>query len=123
MWTKRIVFTILLSLGFALPACASPSTQPAPPAPVTAIPPTNDMSRNPAELPGPSRGQLLYENHCSSCHESVIRIRTRQHTKSLSELQTQVSYWAEYLKLNWGIDDVRQVTAHLNNHYYKFKAH
>ena len=123
MWTKYMVFATLLTLGFIFPAWASPSTQTVPPAQEMGTPPMNEPWLKPVTPPLPPRGQLLYENHCMSCHESVIRIRTRQHTKSLSELQAQVLRWAEYLKLSWDKEDIKEVTTHLNNHYYKFKAH
>jgi hypothetical protein len=116
-----MVFAVLLSLGFFLPASASPPTQPVPPAQKTEIPLVNEPWQNPVTPPVPLRGQLLYENHCTSCHESVTRIRTRQNTKSLSELQAQVLHWAEYLKLSWDKEDIKEVITHLNNQYYKFE--
>ncbi len=82
----------------------------------------NEPGQNPVTPPVPPRGQLLYENHCTSCHESVIRIRTRQNTKSLSELQAQVLRWAEYLKLSWDKEDIKEVITHLNDQYYKFES-
>ena len=123
MRTKSMVFAALLTLDFALPVCASPSTQPAPLPQKMEMQPTNDAPRIPVTMPEASRGQLLYENHCMSCHESVSRIRTLQHVTSLSELHAQVLRWAEYLKLSWDKGDIREVTAHLNNHYYKFQPH
>jgi len=117
-----MVYAALLSLGFALPAWASPRTQPVPPAQEMETPPMNEPWQKPATPPVPPRGQLLYENHCMSCHESVIHIRIRQHTKSLPELQAQVLHWSEYLQLRWGKEDVREVATYLNKQYYKFES-
>ena len=121
MRTKRIVFAALLSLGFVLPAGASPRTLPVPPVQEMETPPVSEPRQKPVTPPLPPRGQLLYENHCMSCHESVVHIRTRQHTKSLPELQAQVLQWADYLQLRWGKEEVEDVASHLNSQYYKFE--
>jgi hypothetical protein len=122
MRTKNTVYAALLALGFVLPTWADPRAQPVPPAQERETPPINEPRQEPVTPPLPPRGQLLYENHCMSCHESVIHIRTRQHTRSLPELQAQVLHWAEYLKLNWDREDVREVAAHLDTRYYKFES-
>lgn len=122
MRTKAIVFTGLLSLGLNLQAWASPRTDAVPAAQEVASPTLNEPRQKPIMLPVPPRGQLLYENHCMSCHESVVHIRTRQQAKSLPELQARVIHWAAYLKLRWGTQEVEDVVRHLNNQYYKFES-
>lgn len=122
MQTKNMVYAALLLLGFVLPAWASPRAQPVPPAQEMETPPGNEPWQKPVMPPVPPRGQLLYENHCMSCHESVIHIRIRQHTKSLQELQAQVLHWAGYLRLRWSKEDVKEVVTHLNSQYYKFES-
>lgn len=126
MRTKNLVYAALLSLGFVLPAWASPNTQPVPPArEVGASPgslPMHEPGKKPVSPPVSPRGQMLYENHCMACHESVIHIRTKQRTQSLLALQGQVQYWAAYLQLSWGKEEINDVATHLNNRYYKFKS-
>jgi hypothetical protein len=117
-----MVYAALLSLGFVLPALASPRTQPVPPAQEMETSPMKEPRQTPVMPPVPPRGQLLYENHCMSCHESVVHIRTRQHAKSLSELQARVQHWAAYLQLRWSKEDVEVVVTHLNRQYYKFES-
>ena len=122
MRTNAIVYAVLLSLGFILPAWASSHTQGISPAEETVAPSLNEPRPKPVTPPVPPRGQLLYENHCMSCHESVVHIRTRQETKSLPELQAKVLHWAAYLRLNWGKQEVDDVVRHLNNAYYTFES-
>ena len=122
MRTKAIVFTMLLWLGISPPAWASPRTEAMPPAQEVASPSLNEPRQKPIMPPVPPRGQLLYENHCMSCHESVVHIRTQQQAKSLPELHARVLNWAAYLKLRWGTQEVEDVVRHLNNQYYKFES-
>lgn len=122
MRIRIIVSAALLSLGFVFPAGASPRTLPVPPAPEMATPPMNEPRQKPVMPLAPPRGQLLYENHCMACHESVVHIRTRQHAQSLQELRARVLHWAEYLQLRWGKEEVEDVVSHLNSQYYKFES-
>jgi hypothetical protein len=64
------------------------------------------------------RGQLLYENHCMGCHESVVHVRERRHTKTLPELRAEINRWAKELKLGWGSEEVGDVLDYLNARYY-----
>ena len=65
-------------------------------------------------------GQLLYENHCSTCHTSVVHERTNLKVKSIIDLSKFVIRWQHYLKLDWTYDEVRLVTGYLNDRYYHF---
>jgi cytochrome c5 len=121
MRTRIIVHAALLSLGLALPAWASPRILPPPPAPDMEMPLKNESRQKPVMPPAPPRGQMLYENHCMSCHESVVHIRTQKDVKSLPQLRTKVLNWADYLKLRWGKEEVEDVVIHLNSQYYKFE--
>lgn len=119
MQTKVIVYAALLSLGFIIPAGATPHTRPVSPAQEKEAPRMNEPRHTP---PVPPRGQMLYENHCMSCHESVVHIRGNQRTRSLAELRGRVSHWASALHLRWGKEEVEEVVTHLNDHYYKFES-
>jgi len=115
-----MISAVLLSLGLVLPVWASSQSEPAG---LEREPPVlNVLRQKPVTPPVPQRGQLLYENHCMSCHESVVHIRTTKHTRSLQELRARVLHWAEYLKLHWGREDVEDVVSHLNSQYYKFES-
>ena len=66
------------------------------------------------------RGKMLYENHCMSCHESVLHIREDRRAKALGEIYWQTTRWAVTQQLEWRYDDVRDVAQYLNNQFYKF---
>ena len=121
MQTKNLCF-ILLVLGFALPALGSPGTLSEPASPEPAPSEINETRQKPLSPPTSPRGQLLYENHCMSCHESVVHIRTTKQTRSLQELRTRVVRWAEYQKLRWGKEEIDEVVKYLDTRYYKFGA-
>jgi hypothetical protein len=84
--------------------------------------PLMDESRQkPVMPPLPPRGQLLYENHCMACHESIVHIRLRQQALSLPKLRARVLHWATYLQLRWGKEEIEDVVGYLNRQYYKFE--
>ncbi|MHB1084675.1 MAG: hypothetical protein ACYCZA_07530 [Thiobacillus sp.] len=122
MQAKILVCAALLSPGFVIPVWASPRTLPVPPVQVLDAPAINAPRHKPVTLPLPPRGQMLYENHCMSCHESIVHVRGNHHTQSLEALRGWVSHWARYLRLDWGQEEVEEVVIHLNNHYYKLES-
>jgi hypothetical protein len=115
---------VLLTLSLALPAAqglalALPEAdKPGPPGQVMA--PTSEATR-PDRLPVPpgSRGQMLYENHCMGCHESVLFIRERRDVKTLPDLRKEVSRWAAEAKAPWWDMEIDEVTSYLNRTYYR----
>jgi len=72
----------------------------------------------PAGAASSERGQLLYENHCMGCHESVVHVRERRSAKTLAELRGEIARWAEELKLEWRADEIDDVRDYLNSRYY-----
>ena len=66
-----------------------------------------------------SRGQLLYEDHCQSCHTSIVHVRETHKARTLKDLEKWVRHWSDELKLPWGADEVRDVVDYLNVRYYK----
>ena len=66
------------------------------------------------------RGKLLYENHCMSCHESVLHIRENRRARALGEVYWQTTRWAVTERLEWRYEEVRDVAQYLNNEFYKF---
>lgn len=67
-----------------------------------------------------ARGELLYENHCTSCHASIVHIRENRKAKSLAELRDWVGRWSAELKLNWSNEEVEAVAEYLASRFYKF---
>ena len=67
------------------------------------------------------RGQQLYENHCTQCHESQVHIREQRKAKTLTDVRWQVARWQEVLKLPWMAAEVDDVQAYLNAEYYHYE--
>lgn len=98
---------------------------PAAPAEQRPTPEVRLPAQRPAAPPKPSaetvsRGQLLHENHCTTCHESVVHIRSDRRAKSLKALEGWVAHWASEQKLGWGPEEIGDVVEYLNRRYYKF---
>lgn len=83
-------------------------------------PPKNPEAKLPADSKK-SRGQLLYENHCTRCHESVVHIREQRKAASLNELYKWTIKWSAAEKLTWTGDETRDVVDYLNREYYKLQ--
>jgi len=71
--------------------------------------------------PAPSRGQLLYENHCTSCHDSVVHVRANRRAKSSADVAYWVQRWSFDTGLGWKADEIDAVTQYLMRRYYKFE--
>lgn len=67
-----------------------------------------------------SRGQLLYQNHCTVCHESNVHIRNKRKARTLTDITMWVSKWSEHRDLRWTTDEIKAVRDYLNQTYYKF---
>ena len=67
-----------------------------------------------------SRGQMLYENHCTSCHESMVYIRAKRKATNYKEVGNWVNQRADWLNLNWSDLEKQDVLQYLNERYYKY---
>lgn len=112
------VFPLLLSLPVS---AAKLIYAPPPPAMPDVQLEDDGTPKKPVLNEAPSRGQLLYENHCMACHESVSQIRTRQLVKSQAALREAVARWAVNANLPWSKEEIEEVTRYLGNRYYKFE--
>lgn len=67
------------------------------------------------------RGQALYENHCSSCHDPWVHVEGEaRHVVTLADLRARVAAWSVHSGLNWSEEDVNDVTDFLNRRFYRF---
>jgi mono/diheme cytochrome c family protein len=73
----------------------------------------------PAHAVDLARGRLLYENHCTGCHESRVHIRERHKARSADDVLGWVERWRTDLKLGWGAAEVADVAAYLDTKFYK----
>lgn len=68
-----------------------------------------------------ARGELLYENHCTVCHTSVVHVREHHKAKSREELQTWIRRWQKELALDWQAREIDDVAEFLNQRYYRLE--
>ncbi len=70
--------------------------------------------------PAPSRGELLYANHCVGCHNQKMHWRDQRQATDWDSLKALVAAWQAREKLAWTDDDVQEVARHLNETIYRF---
>ena len=68
----------------------------------------------------PNRGELLFENHCLSCHESVVYVRDTRKAKNIADIRGWVVRLSEHLNLDWRTDEVNDVVDYVNQRFYQF---
>lgn len=73
-----------------------------------------------AAAQAPEPGEMLYENHCTACHESTVHVRGRTRVTSLRDIEDYVQRWSGYLKLDWGASERDAVRDYLNQSFYGF---
>jgi len=67
------------------------------------------------------RGQALYENHCTACHDPQAHVAGEtRHVATLADLHARVAAWSVHSGLNWAPEDVDDVTDYLNRRFYRF---
>lgn len=67
-----------------------------------------------------SRGRILYENHCASCHDKRLHERDQRLPENLGELQREVDRWQRNQGLHWGREEIADVVDYLNARQYRF---
>ena len=120
MMTLRLILVLMFTLAFlpAKSAVAPEEQQTVPAAPLPTEKP-KDLQPSPAVVG--SRGRMLYENHCTRCHTSVVHVRERRKASTPAEVEAWVRRWSGELKLGWGDDEVRAVSRYWGGRYYKFQ--
>jgi mono/diheme cytochrome c family protein len=71
-----------------------------------------------AQVPG--QGEMLYQNHCTACHESTVHVRERTRVGSLADIEAYVQRWSSYLELGWSAAERDAVRDYLNQSFYGF---
>jgi len=66
------------------------------------------------------RGEALYENHCTSCHETLVHTREGGRVTTRSELRKRVAAWSIHSGLGWSAEEVDDVTGFLTRRFYRF---
>jgi hypothetical protein len=65
-------------------------------------------------------GKGLVDEHCYSCHGDEVYTRADRKVNSLEALQKQVQRCELALGLRWFDDQIDDVTAYLNQSFYRF---
>lgn len=73
-----------------------------------------------AQPDAPSRGRLLYDNHCVACHSTQMHWRDQRIVVDVASLRAQVQRWQAREQLGWNDTDVDDVVRHLNDSIYRF---
>ena len=71
-------------------------------------------------MPDPQRGRMLYETQCNGCHEAHLHMGDAPRAKSWQAVREQVERWAKAGRTAWTEDEYRDVTAWLNEAYYRY---
>lgn len=70
----------------------------------------------------PANGQNLFTNsNCNQCHGTDVYTRKDRKVNSIASLEAQVRRCDSNLNTNWFDDEIHDVTAYLNQQFYKFK--
>ncbi|HTS52249.1 MAG TPA: cytochrome c [Burkholderiales bacterium] len=70
----------------------------------------------PADL---ERGQVLYDNHCRMCHDSIAFKREGKIARNYEEVRAQVIRWQANTSLQWSAEDIENVASYVARTYYK----
>ena len=75
----------------------------------------------PASAENFARGQELYGHHCGGgCHDiSTAPFKDRK-VKTLAELSSRIANWAAHTGMEWGKDEIDDVSYYLNTSFYHF---
>lgn len=69
---------------------------------------------------GFDRGRALYETRCVACHDRSVHRRESRLATDFAALRRQVERWNESAGGEWRTEEIDQVTAYLNERYYRF---
>jgi mono/diheme cytochrome c family protein len=65
------------------------------------------------------RGKMLYETHCTACHERSVHRRESRVAKDFPELRSRVEQWGTNTSARFRPDEIDAVAAYLNRLYYR----
>ena len=72
------------------------------------------MNVSNAQAPDAARGQMLYENHCQSCHTPKIHARLNKPQLNKAQLRAIVDDWQREERLSWTAQDTEDVVEYVN---------
>ena len=66
------------------------------------------------------RGRALYEARCDGCHDTSVHNRGSRKARDFDALRREVARWDDELGHAWTDAEIDDVTAFLNERYYRF---
>jgi mono/diheme cytochrome c family protein len=66
------------------------------------------------------RGRALYESRCGTCHSESVHGRAKRVATDFEDVRRWVIRWNTNLGLRWAGEEIDDVSAYLNNTYYRF---
>jgi cytochrome c len=75
-----------------------------------------DVGARPADV---ERGRLLYETYCIACHTTQAHWRDKHIVQSWADLLYQVTRMQSNAGQEWGMSEIIDVAAYLNDLFYK----
>jgi hypothetical protein len=105
-WRRARLLAAVIALGLLQPLAAQTVAQ--------------GVAQSVAQSAVPSRGKLLYDNHCVACHTTQMHWREQRVAVDLPSLRVQVLRWQATQQLGWSDQDVDEVVRHLNDSIYRF---
>jgi hypothetical protein len=70
--------------------------------------------------PGETRGELLYNTHCVTCHTTQMHWRNDRQASDWDSLKFQVRRWQGNAGLAWNEADITEVSRYLNETIYRY---
>lgn len=113
---KHQLITTLLILLLANNVAAKAESTPGMTLEVDSSPTKQPVSKVPVQ----PRGEMLYSNHCLSCHESIVHVREKRNAKNLDAIRDAVTRWSQELELKWSSREIEDVVLYLNLRYYQY---
>ncbi len=68
----------------------------------------------------PDVGEMLYQNHCTECHESTLHVRAQTKVETRADLDAYVRQWSDYKQLGWSDTERNAVADYLDQTFYGF---
>jgi mono/diheme cytochrome c family protein len=66
-----------------------------------------------------SRGQLLYETHCATCHTERLHEREKSAIRSYADLRAEVGKRAALTKRRFSPDEIEDIIEFLDRSHYR----
>ena len=70
-----------------------------------------------------NRGKILYEDHCTGCHNESVFQRKKRMVNTEQQLLARIRQCELSNELTWFDEDIQDVAAYIGQTFYGFQAH